>query len=61
MNGASGPRGQIRHLDMLAAALEGVPIRFPPDRYLESRRACQELLRERSAEGAEPRRQDQAE
>lgn len=34
------------HLDMLAAALEGVPIRFPFDRYLAARRAYQELLPE---------------
>jgi len=32
------------HLDMLAAALEGVPIRFPLDRYLAARRAYGELL-----------------
>lgn len=32
------------HLDMLAAALEGVPIRFPLDRYLLARRRYQELL-----------------
>ncbi len=32
------------HLDMLAAALEGVPIRFPLDRYLQARRSYQELL-----------------
>jgi len=31
------------HLEMLAAALEGVPIRFPVDYYLERRRAYQEL------------------
>ncbi|CDX53590.1 Activator of Hsp90 ATPase 1 family protein [Mesorhizobium plurifarium] len=34
------------HLDMLAAALEGVPIRFPFDRYRAARRAYQELLPE---------------
>lgn len=34
------------HLDMLAAALEGVPIRFPFDRYLAARRAYQHLLPE---------------
>lgn len=34
------------HLDMLAAALEGVPIRFPFDRYLAARHAYQELLPE---------------
>lgn len=32
------------HLEMLAAALEGVPIRFPLDRYLQARRSYQELL-----------------
>ena len=32
------------HLDMLAAALEGVPIRFPFERYLEARRVYQDLL-----------------
>jgi len=32
------------HLDMLAAALEGVPIRFPFDRYQAARRAYGELL-----------------
>lgn len=32
------------HLEMLAAALEGVPIRFPFDLYLEKRGAYQELL-----------------
>ncbi len=32
------------HLDMLAAALEGVPIRFPFERYLEARRAYQQQL-----------------
>jgi uncharacterized protein YndB with AHSA1/START domain len=48
------------HIEMLAAALEGVPIRFPLDYYLESRRAYQELLREPSVAGTEPRRQDQA-
>ena len=32
------------HLEMLAAALEGVPIRFPFDLYLAKRRAYQELL-----------------
>jgi uncharacterized protein YndB with AHSA1/START domain len=31
------------HLEMLAAALEGVPIRFPFDYYLQRRRAYQEL------------------
>ncbi len=34
------------HLDMLAAALEGVPIRFPFDRYRAARRAYGELLPE---------------
>ncbi|MBN9548956.1 MAG: SRPBCC family protein [Alphaproteobacteria bacterium] len=34
------------HLDMLTAALEGVPIRFPFDRYVAARRAYQELLAE---------------
>jgi len=32
------------HLEMLAAALEGVPIRFPFDRYLQARRSYQALL-----------------
>ncbi len=32
------------HLDMLAAALEGVQIRFPFDRYQAARRAYGELL-----------------
>jgi uncharacterized protein YndB with AHSA1/START domain len=40
------------HLEMLAAALEGVPIRFPLDYYLEARRAYQELLREQSSGNA---------
>lgn len=31
------------HLEMLAAALEGVPTRFPVDYYLERRRAYQKL------------------
>lgn len=31
------------HLEMLAAALEGVPIRFPVDHFLKTRRAYQEL------------------
>jgi uncharacterized protein YndB with AHSA1/START domain len=31
------------HLEMLAAALEGVPIRFPLDYYLERRRVYQSL------------------
>ncbi len=31
------------HLEMLAAALEGVPIRFPLDHYLEARRAYEQL------------------
>jgi uncharacterized protein YndB with AHSA1/START domain len=31
------------HLEMLAAALEGVPIRFPVDHFLKIRRAYQEL------------------
>jgi uncharacterized protein YndB with AHSA1/START domain len=31
------------HLEMLAAALEGVPIRFPLDHYLEARRAYGQL------------------
>ena len=31
------------HLEMLAAALEGVPIRFPVDHFLKARRAYQEL------------------
>lgn len=32
------------HLDMFAAALEGVPTRFPFERYLAARHAYQELL-----------------
>ncbi len=32
------------HLEMLAAALEGVSIRFPVDRFLEARQAYRELL-----------------
>jgi len=32
------------HLDMLAAALEGVPIPFPFERYLAARRAYKDLL-----------------
>ncbi len=32
------------HLDMLAAALEGVPIRFPFERYVAARCAYQEIL-----------------
>lgn len=32
------------HLEMLAAALEGVPIRFPLDRYLQARHSYQDLL-----------------
>ncbi len=32
------------HLEMLSAALEEVPIRFPFELYLEKRRAYQELL-----------------
>lgn len=32
------------HLEMRAAALEGVPIRFPLDHYLQTRRSYQELL-----------------
>ncbi|TAL88211.1 MAG: SRPBCC family protein [Candidimonas sp.] len=32
------------HLEMLAAALEGVPIRFPLNQYLQARRSYQELL-----------------
>jgi hypothetical protein len=31
------------HLEMLAAALEGVPIRFPVDHFLKTRRSYQEL------------------
>lgn len=31
------------HLEMLAAALEGVPIRFPVDRFLKARRIYQEM------------------
>lgn len=31
------------HLEMLAAALEGIPIRFPLDHYIAARRAYQEL------------------
>jgi len=32
------------HLDMLAAALEGVPIKFPFQRYLQARSAYQQML-----------------
>jgi uncharacterized protein YndB with AHSA1/START domain len=32
------------HLDMLAAALEGVPVKFPFERYLEARRHYQQML-----------------
>jgi hypothetical protein len=32
------------HLDMLAAALEGVPIPFPFERYLAARRAYKDAL-----------------
>lgn len=32
------------HLDMLAGALEGVPIKFPFERYLEARRHYQQML-----------------
>jgi len=32
------------HLEMLAAALEGVPIRFPFEQYLEARKALQAQL-----------------
>ena len=31
------------HLEMLAAALEGVPIRFPVDHFMEARRIYREL------------------
>lgn len=34
------------HLEMLAAALEGVPIRFPFDHYMKARRAYQNSLPE---------------
>ena len=34
------------HLDMLAAALEGVPVKFPFERYLEARRGYQQMLAE---------------
>lgn len=36
--------GFAAHLEMLAAALEGVPTRFPFDLYLEKRREYQALL-----------------
>ncbi|WHZ12132.1 MAG: Ligand-binding SRPBCC domain protein family [Burkholderiaceae bacterium] len=32
------------HLEMLVAALEGVPIKFPVDLFLEARRGYQEML-----------------
>jgi len=32
------------HLDMLAAALEGVPIKFPFQRYVDARKAYQEMV-----------------
>lgn len=44
--GADAPKacaGFDAHLEMLAAALEGVPIRFPMDRFRESRRAFEAL------------------
>lgn len=34
------------HLEMLAAALEGVPVRFPFDHFLKTRQAYQALLSE---------------
>jgi uncharacterized protein YndB with AHSA1/START domain len=40
------------HLEMLAAALESVPIRFPFEYYLEARRSYQESLREQSKDVA---------
>ena len=45
--GEDGPKacaGFEAHLDMLAAALEGVPIRFPFERFLEARRTYQQML-----------------
>lgn len=36
--------GYDAHLDMLAGALEGVPIKFPFQRYLDSRRVYQQQL-----------------
>lgn len=33
------------HLDMLAAALEGVPIKFPFERFLAARSAYQDMLK----------------
>src|SRR5690606_12739632 len=43
---ANACAGFDAHLEMLAAALEGVPIHFPVDHYLEARRAYQALQRE---------------
>jgi len=34
------------HLEMLAAALEGVPLKFPFEHYLAARKAYQEMLAE---------------
>lgn len=45
-NVAKACAGFDAHLEMLAAALEGIPIRFPVDYYLQRRRAYQELQRE---------------
>ncbi|HEX7381527.1 MAG TPA: SRPBCC family protein [Nevskiaceae bacterium] len=35
--------GFVGHLEMLAAALEGVPIKFPLDHYLEARKVYTDL------------------
>lgn len=40
--------GFAAHLEMLAAALEGVPIRFPVDHFLEARRSYQGMVPERA-------------
>lgn len=37
------------HLEMLAAALEGVPIRFPFELYLAARRGYQDMLAQQGA------------
>lgn len=42
---AKAAAGWDAHLEMLLAALEGVPIRFPVDHFLEARRSYGEKLR----------------
>jgi uncharacterized protein YndB with AHSA1/START domain len=41
---ARGAAGWEAHLEMLAAALEGVPIRFPFERFKAAREAYRSLL-----------------